>query len=211
MPVHYHDFTPACASTPVKIEMSKKKSNTIVWYIAGKLSINVANQWKIFKIGPFLVELWMYKLWIYKGYDIMIFAMLVPPDIHYFCFTNSIRCKELIYNKLAPCPLFCGNNRCDSIWLPPSKIPPLSNRFKKNIHLERKDGCQKLAHCLWSTWYITIISNLCNACRDLHSENYTFLQATWNRPQSQKLLKFLKLLQMPWLLINLTRKQWKKA
>ena len=59
----------------------------------------------------------MAKLWpVYgstkfnQGYDVMIFAVAVPPPpppaVHYFCFRNSFRCEELIYQKWAPYHIF---------------------------------------------------------------------------------------------------------
>ena len=57
---------------------------------------------KLVKIRSFLAKLWpVYgRTRFSKGFDVMIFAAAVPPppppDAHYFHFTNSFRCEELI-------------------------------------------------------------------------------------------------------------------
>ena len=81
----------------------------------------------------------------------MIFGVVVlpppPPDIHYFCFTNPFRCKELIYHKLAPYRLFC--------WKVLVKLTPQSFQVQKSparvgLKIQGSNCCFTLSvHCLF--------------------------------------------------------------
>ena len=107
-------LTPGYADTPVKNRILKKIVTHPCKIHRWKAEHECGKLVKtFFKSDRFFVKLRpVYdRTTFHQDYDVMIFTAAVPPpppDAHYFCFTNSFRCEELIYQKWAPHYLLCG-------------------------------------------------------------------------------------------------------